>query len=174
MLYTSRPPPLLHSHVWTHGSSLWFLPALQFFPRHSALSNWFQMCSPLPGTFSLPPPPPALAGEAGLLFSLWGAGISAGSHEDFPAGRWNQGNWRGQCEWSCLMGLWGLSILQEPSQLRAAPLHSSLWLSAHSLHSRGEEGQGSLLPKVIFKIHPRRALDIQRDLEESITDSCVT
>jgi len=26
------------------------------------------MCSPLPGAFSFPPPPPALAAEAGLLF----------------------------------------------------------------------------------------------------------
>lgn len=42
------------------------------------------MCSPLPGAFSLLPPP-ALAAEVGLLFSSVVLELSAGRREDFPA-----------------------------------------------------------------------------------------
>lgn len=167
MPYTSRSPPLLHSHIWTRSSLLWFLPALQFFSMHSTLSNWFQMCSPLPGAFSLPP---LLAVEAGLFFPFEVSELmQAGGLSYWPLKWVLKGPVSVLHKWSCLTGPWDLSILQVPAQSSTSAQLSSLF------PARQKRGwKGSLMPKAIFRILPRRALDIQRDLEESITDSCVT
>lgn len=158
-------------------------PNMRLFATVSAssavLSKAFSALQLIPDVFSpsgcfLPSSSSCSGSRVRAAFFLCGAGVSAGRREDFPAVCWNLGNWRGQYKWSCLTGLWGLSFLQEPSQLRAAPLHSSLLPSAHCLHSRGEKDKKAWYQKWSSKSFLEERWKYKTDLEESVPDSCVT
>lgn len=105
MLHPSRPPPLLRSHVRRRSSALCFLPALQFFPRHSEPSQLIPDVLACPAFFSLPPP--QLAEEAGLLFRArcWN---QYGQEGGLLAGQGDQGDQRGLREYDTNEAVWAL------------------------------------------------------------------